>query len=992
MLSVKNLRSKSCKRTAIVAFLVCIGMALPLYMQVSAYTWAEPVDVPTLVTGESWKYWTVSHDTTTQTQSVPTIATINLYQNYMSDNTTYTVSGNIVKTNGIDTYKESVNGNAVFSGTYDYIDLTGIIGDESGCFAGTGTNTGNQYKRVSDLAFVKASLNVVESATFYVDCTNTVSSLLAPINNQAATSAVDVDVPLNDLQFPMKTGNNWHTSTTITTVSTPAGGGQATTTTATYDFDNTVNGTVTHAVTAGSFTAFEIYESGTVVTDTSSKNLEQSVYYAPDVKGTIDKTQDNEKLQQFTVHFYPDLSITTANITVDPASPVQDLLTKVNATIMNKGDEDASNFKAELWSGSTKIDTQDVTLVKSKKTANVSFDWTPSVVGSNELTVLVDAANVIQEYSETNNSAKITVTVLEPMADLAVATSDITAPSEVPIDTVQTIKAVVHNLGNLDASKVVVIFKDGSTQFGESTFDTLAQGATVEASASWKPATLGGHTITVKLDPDSNITEITKGNNQASKNVNVVQLNYSFSLTTTVVAKDIKPGETAQYTFSVKNTGKKQDTVGLIVTPPPETWTANTDKSSLSLASGSTQQVLLSVMAPAGTRAGTYGNVTVQATSQGDNTYKQFATYTTKVLQVAGVNLTLKTVTADMGGNPSASVPYEFIVENRGNAPDTFTLSVETQKQWTTTIVGSSTTGELQPGAKKTVSVQTTVPSTALANDKEAVTFKAKSAFDTNYERESTVLVTCLHVYDLSASASPITSEVAPGESATFTISVSNDGNGDETVNLTVKGSPEIPQDWTVTYDAKTTVKAGKQKDVLVTILAPKTALAQDYTLTFELVGGSGDKLDKPITLTVKQIYDFDITVVPTTAQIKAGNSFTATVTVKNNGNGDDTITLTTPTLDPKLTATFSETSVKLGAGQTKDITVTVTSKSSTSGTKTLEIKGASKDGKTTKSANVSLSVTALAQQSNMMLYVLLIVIIIGVVAVVAVVMFKRKK
>jgi uncharacterized membrane protein len=252
--------------------------------------------------------------------------------------------------------------------------------------------------------------------------------------------------------------------------------------------------------------------------------------------------------------------------------------------------------------------------------------------------------------------------------------------------------------------------------------------------------------------------------------------------------------------------------------------------------------------------------------------------------------------------------------------------------------------------------------------------------------------VNCLHVYDLGVSVSPITSDVAPGDSATFTIKLSNDGNGDEQVNLTVKGTPEIPQDWTVTYDAKTTVKAGKEKDVLVTILVPKTALAQDYTVTFELVGGSGDKISKSVTLTVDQVYDFDISVVPTTAQIKAGNSFVVTVTVKNLGNGDDTIALTAPTLDPKLTATFSETSVKLTAGQTKDITVTIMSKSSTSGTKTIEIKGASKDGKTTKSANVTLSVKALAQQNNMMLYVLLIVIIIGVVAVVAVVMFKRKK
>jgi len=982
-------------KTVIAVVLLCLGMALPTYLPVAAYSWQEPVDVPTWVTGDTWKYWTVNHDVFSETQDVKDplfgkLGTVTLTYKYLSDNTTYKVLAGTTQTNGYTTYKMSINGLSAFSGTYHYIDTSGFTSDEDGCFSGTQTSTGTQYKQVSDQAFVKADLSAAQTVNFYDGCGATLSPQFGSANGQG-TSVADADPPLNDLMFPLKTNLEWDTTSTVTTTTTPQGG-TATQSIIEYDFHNKVNGTKSHSVAAGDFNAFEIHESGTKTRDGNIKALDQSAYYAPDVKNFIDKTQDNEKLMSFTVHFYADLSVIPLNISVDPASPVQGLAAKVNATIWNKGDEDANNFQAELWAGTTKIGTVDVASVKAKKSANISFDWTPSASGNIDLDVVLDPSNTIQEYTKANNSAKITVTVTTPRADLAIAASDITVPGQVPIVSNQPIKAKVHNNGNKAASKVVVRFLDGSSKIGKDvTFDSVDQGATVEATTVWNPTTIGSHTINVNVDPDGNITEISKNNNQASVNVNVVQLNYSFSLNTALNHADAKPNETVQFQLTLKNTGKKQDIIGLIVSPPPTGWVVNLDKTSVNLASGGAVPLVLTMTSPVGTAAGTNGSVLVQATSQGDSNYKLYQPIWIKIKQVPGVKFQLKTATKDMVGIPGATVTYQFSVENSGNSNDTFALSVETQKQWTTTIEGSTSTGQLAQGGKKTITLKTTIPTTTLAADKEVVTLVAKSEFDTNYQQTAIATITCLQVFDLSASVTPPTLAVNPGDSATFTIKLTNDGNGDDIVNTSLKGSPDIPQDWTLTYDEKTTVRAGKEKDVLVTIQVPKTAAAQDYSITIQIVGGSGDKIQKPVTLTVKQTYDLTVTALPVNAEVKAGKTVVFQVTVKNNGNGEDTVDMSVDNLDPALTATFSETEFKVKPGASHDVTLTITVKSSASGSKPVVVKGTSKDGKVSSTANLGLTVKAIQQQNNnMMLYILVIVIIAGVLGVVAVIWYRR--
>ncbi|HLB69741.1 MAG TPA: CARDB domain-containing protein, partial [Candidatus Methanoperedens sp.] len=87
-----------------------------------------------------------------------------------------------------------------------------------------------------------------------------------------------------------------------------------------------------------------------------------------------------------------------------------------------------------------------------------------------------------------------------------------------------TINATVYNNGSAIANIVKVSFYDGSPGSGNNiantTIASIAAGASQNATVYWN-SLAGTHNISVKVDPDNNITESDETNNNASKFINV---------------------------------------------------------------------------------------------------------------------------------------------------------------------------------------------------------------------------------------------------------------------------------------------------------------------------------------------------------------------------------------------------------------------------------------------------------------------------------------
>ncbi|MCR9296815.1 MAG: PKD domain-containing protein, partial [bacterium] len=150
--------------------------------------------------------------------------------------------------------------------------------------------------------------------------------------------------------------------------------------------------------------------------------------------------------------------------------------------------------------------------------ASVSFS-AEGIAGPATFTVGVRAA-----FSSGAFSAVSTTTVdvsdipADPLPDLVVVPASLSfSPANPNPGESVTILATIANLGQLDATDIVVEVFDSETLIEQVTIPSLTQGATQEVSFSTSFAELGPRAITVKIDPGNSIAELNEDNNEASQ-------------------------------------------------------------------------------------------------------------------------------------------------------------------------------------------------------------------------------------------------------------------------------------------------------------------------------------------------------------------------------------------------------------------------------------------------------------------------------------------
>ena len=532
--------------------------------------------------------------------------------------------------------------------------------------------------------------------------------------------------------------------------------------------------------------------------------------------------------------------------------------------------------------------------------------------------------------------------VTEPRPDLAIRASYINAPAEVPVETTATIEFSVHNDGNKEATEVEVQVLDGADPIGEViTFDLIDADDSEQTSISWTPETKGFHTIVVIVDPDDDISELSESNNDASIVVNVMKPDYSFNMKLLTSQIDIEPNQTVEEKIEVKNTGNEDDTVDLELLSVPAGWLVELSKYGVDLSSGRKETVTISITSPPDAMVELELDIAVDGTSRGDAAFKQSIALPIDVVQAAGVSFELKTDVDSLMGDPGDTVICRFHVFNRGNAADTFDLSVRSETQWSTSIDGGDETRELAPGEYDTVTVKTEIPDTVVGGDEDEVTLTAVSQFDPDFEGGVSVSIGCIRLQDLTLSITPLTVEMEPQSTASFAAMLTNNGNVPEEVTLSLNSTPEFPDDWVVNLFPDTIVDPGETEYVNFTIRAPHGARAVQYDIVLEALTAEDVLLAEGFTLTVLRVYQLGVEVVLSQEEITAGESITCAVTVTNRGNEEETIALSMPGLDPAFTVSFEEDEITLGPGESRDVALTIKIDEKAKGAYEIVVKGA---------------------------------------------------
>lgn len=154
-------------------------------------------------------------------------------------------------------------------------------------------------------------------------------------------------------------------------------------------------------------------------------------------------------------------------------------------------------------------------------TTSVTMTFASPPGGAYSAVAVVDPANLIIEFNETDNAFTLPIAIARP--DYAVTgLSASSAPAGAPGRYNVTLNAAVANLGSGSAPAVQVRFSvsaDGGATFsnigGPVAAGSIPAGSTATVTATYRNATPGSYLIRVDADPNNLILEISESNNAA---------------------------------------------------------------------------------------------------------------------------------------------------------------------------------------------------------------------------------------------------------------------------------------------------------------------------------------------------------------------------------------------------------------------------------------------------------------------------------------------
>ena len=404
----------------------------------------------------------------------------------------------------------------------------------------------------------------------------------------------------------------------------------------------------------------------------------------------------------------------------------------------------------------------------------------------------------------------------------------------------------------------------------------------------------------------------------------------------TVDKESVKIGDTLTYTISVKNNGDKVAKAIIYDNVPEGTVLLNKDNNE----DENTKKLTWRVTVEPGETEKVEFTVRVKAEK---GTIKNSAIIngkTTNETETGIINITGKKEVNTSEAKVGDTLTYTITLTNSGNATGTVTVTDEipagttlVEKSITNNGVesnGTITWTDVEVKAGDTVEVSFKV---TINNDtKTSVTNKAVIDGNKPTEEVETKVANIIGAKSVDKSTAKV------GDTLTYTIKLTNSGNGDGKVTVTdeIPTGTRIKDENTTGYNKETNtmtwsnveVKAGKSVELTLEVV-----VKDDTTDTVKNVAKIDNKEipEKPET----KVANITGTKTVDKTEAKVGDTLTYTITLTNNGNADGTVTVTdeiptgTTLVADSITAngsyneenkTITWTDVKVEAGKTAEV------------------------------------------------------------------------
>ncbi len=311
------------------------------------------------------------------------------------------------------------------------------------------------------------------------------------------------------------------------------------------------------------------------------------------------------------------------------------------------------------------------------------------------------------------------------------------------------------------------------------------------------------------------------------------------------------------------------------------------------------------------------------------------------------------------------TVSWDVVVKNMGNTADSFDVTFDTTDAvaaaWSVTGASDGNTGSIVPKAEAgqvSYAIDMTVPSGLAAGTKHGFTMTVTSVGDSTETQTQEFSATILQCYGVSMTVDKSTASADPGASADYTVTVTNTGNGEDTVSYMTMGAST----WNPTLsEMSSTIASGADAQVVFTLTVPADSSSEassGMAMIHAYSEGCGEdttdcdyEAHVSVGLSANQVFDISAgyyyNASMASASVQEGMALQLKFNVTNNGNGNDNIGVALA--NQPSWVTLGQDTVLVGPGQSSTVTIDVLAPASGAlGAKTFQIVATSSDGTTT--------------------------------------------
>ncbi len=338
-----------------------------------------------------------------------------------------------------------------------------------------------------------------------------------------------------------------------------------------------------------------------------------------------------------------------------------------------------------------------------------------------------------------------------------------------------------------------------TTDFGELSSQTLIIDAQSETKVKLtvSPQDMGQYTANIKVASAHETTELQVTiNAQSCKGVAVI---------TIPKEKTVCKGENAEYSVTLKNIGKTEDTLAL------STTMGELSETEITIEAGDTAEVLLTIP----TEDLAYDTYTVEVTAESDIKDSSKSTLTVENCYSGTLSVEPQIMTVC----PKRDATFTITLENTGKNKDTYTLE---------TSDGTLEKDTVELESQKTEDIQLTVP--ANTEEKEVII----NMFSEHVQETKTVTVLLKDqekCYGFTVNANPQIIEANEYKGYLYTITVKNTGEYASDFSISTIGGPE----WTYIDPTTQHIETDTEQQFFIYVSPPYGTEVGTYNIDIEI-------------------------------------------------------------------------------------------------------------------------------------------------------------